>query len=47
MKLAADNKRARIDSMREKRKLRLEARKMRVIEMEAQVKVRRTEMEEV
>ncbi|KNZ48069.1 hypothetical protein VP01_592g10 [Puccinia sorghi] len=46
LKLVAENKQARIDSILEKRKLRLEARRMRLIEMEAQV-IHRAEMDEV
>ncbi|KNZ53720.1 putative signal peptide protein, partial [Puccinia sorghi] len=47
LKLAAKNKQARIDVIQEKRKLQLEARRMRVIKMKAQVKVRCAKMDEV
>ncbi|KNZ48076.1 hypothetical protein VP01_592g17 [Puccinia sorghi] len=47
LKLAAENKQARIDSILKKRKLQLEDHRMRVIKMEAQVKVRRAKIYKV
>ena len=47
LKLAAESKKARIEDAREKKKLAIESRRIRVVEMEAEVRVRQAEMEEV